>query len=138
MNKPRVDEGIKIFSETPLEGKVSLSSGIEEVKEINGMPCFKRAFLPKKPWTDPSPEEMKILRAAKDETSEYQQFALLSIPEKLKEEFHALKLYDCNSYQDSERITRTPAYTKVLNDFLDHFKPWHKGEEPPVPHQIFI
>ncbi|HTL81722.1 MAG TPA: hypothetical protein VL651_08455, partial [Bacteroidia bacterium] len=95
MSNPRIDAGIRIYGEVPLTGHISLSSGIEEVKEINGMPCFKRAFLPKKPWTDPTPEEMKILQGTKDDKGEYQQFALLKLPAKLKDEFHALKLYDC-------------------------------------------
>lgn len=138
MSTPRVDEGMKIFSEIPLEGRISLSSGIEEVKEINGKPCFKRAFLPKKPWTDPTPEEMNILRGSKDATNEYQQFALLNIPDAIRDQFHALKVYECTNYQDADRVMRTPAYAKVLNEFLEHFKPWHKGDEPPVPHSIYI
>lgn len=134
----RVSPGMKIFCEAPLRDRVALSSGIEEVKMINGMPCFKRAFVPSEPWTSPNEDEVKILQAEENENGIYQQLAIVTIPKELKKSFHNLKLYSCKNDADAQRIGATPAYKKVLGEFIEYFSPWHKGDDPPVPHFIYV
>src|ERR1041385_4302261 len=137
-NTSTISEGIKIYCETRLEDRVLLSSGIEEVKELNGMPCFQRAFAAKAPWRKPTGEEIKILQASENNSNEYQQFGILTVPEKIKKSFHALKLYDCKTQQDAERIGATSAYKKAFAEFIDNFSYMHKSEEPVVPHFIYV
>ncbi len=137
-NTNTLSEGMKIFCESSLQGRVLLSNGIEEVKEINGMPCFQRAFLPKEPWRKPTETEIKLLHSDGSGISDYQQLGLLTIPEKLKKSFQQLRLYSIKSVQDAERIGGSLAYKKAVDEFIKHFSPWHTGDEPVVPHFIYV
>jgi hypothetical protein len=137
-NANTISEGIRIYCEKQLEDRVLLSNGIEEVKEINGMPCFQRAFVPREPWRSPTAEEVKILQSSENDTDEYQQFGILTVPSKIKKSFQDLKLFACKTQQDAERIGATPAYKKAFADFVAHFSSMHKSDEPTIPHFIYV
>ena len=130
--------GIKIYTEPLMKDRIELSSGVMPVNILNNIECKTPVYVPVKPWRKPNKHELEFLIAQKNDMNDYQLAGIITIPSFLKKAFEKIKISDCTTHAEINRLTATAAFKKIVDDTVNYYEQWAAEKNAAIPHNIYL
>jgi hypothetical protein len=133
-----ITAGLKIYLDKSFKNRILLSAGVYRVDTLNGVTCITPTYIPKKPWRNPTKEEIDVLSASKNDLSSHQTVGIVKLPGKLAAKFRKLDFSNCKNHLETGALSATIEYKTLLNETISYYEKFADIKNSSIPHNIYL
>jgi hypothetical protein len=111
---------IFLFNQPWMRKRFALSSGTQEVSEINDIPCVHRAFIPKEPWKPLS--LLPLMSFGRKREDLVRRMGIGRLPLRIHLQFYRTGIHLAENLAEAQRIYNSPEFQAATSSLVGYLE----------------